>query len=107
MRLLPSIAIGVLLATLLGCSTRPNPDFCCVTAETCAAAGLVDELRPCGLGQACKAYECVAAECRTPADCTSAEAPTCLGGLCVAGCTVDADCAGVAGQPHCDGADTT
>src|SRR5688572_29265045 len=104
MRILPSIAIGALLAVAVGC-IRPNPDFCCVTAETCGAAGLVDELRPCEVGQACKAYACGAAECTTAADCTSPEAPTCLNGLCTAGCTVDDDCAGIAGRPRCDAID--
>ena len=47
-------------------------------------------------------YACVAAECATSADCASPDAPTCLGGLCVAGCSLDDDCAGVAGRPHCD-----
>ncbi len=109
MRILPSIAIGalVLVAAAASCSTRPNPDFCCATAETCAAAGLTDELRPCEVGQACKAYECVAAECTTSAECTSPEAPTCLHGLCAAGCAVDDDCAGVAGRPRCDVVDAT
>lgn len=106
MRFLPSIGVAVLLAIATGCS-RPNLDFCCVTADTCAAAGLAGELRPCGVGQACNAYECVAAECTSAADCTSPEAPMCLGGLCVAGCTVNDDCAGVAGRPRCDATDAT
>jgi hypothetical protein len=104
---LPWLPLGVLLAIATGCSTRANPDFCCVTPETCAAAGLIEELRPCGVGQACKAYGCVAAECATSADCTSAAAPACLRGLCVAGCAADDDCAGIAGRPRCDGADAT
>lgn len=106
MRLPSSIAIGVLLAAAVSCS-RPSSDFCCVTADTCAAAGLDDELRPCGIGQACKAYACVAAECATSADCASAEAPTCAGGLCVPGCTLDDDCAGIAGRSRCDATDAT
>lgn len=106
MRILPSIAACALLAVVVSCS-RPNPDFCCVTAATCAAAGLADELRPCEVGQACRAYECVAAECTTSADCTSPGAPACLHGLCTAGCAVDDDCAGVAGRPHCDPVDAT
>lgn len=107
----PSRSFVVVLAAVnvfffAGC-TRPNPDFCCVTAETCAAAGLGDERRPCDVGQACKSYGCVAAECSSSADCASPEAPTCLDGLCVAGCAVDDDCAGVAGTPRCDAADAT
>jgi hypothetical protein len=98
--------VAIAIAIAVGCS-RPNPDFCCVTADTCAAAGLTDELRPCEIGQACKAYGCVAAECTTSADCALPDAPTCLDGLCVAGCTVDDDCAGVAGRPRCDARDAT
>jgi hypothetical protein len=111
MRLPPPIAAAALLAAaaaLLAASTgctRRNPDFCCVTADTCAAAGLTDEVRPCEVGQACKAYECVAAECATSADCASPEAPACRDGLCVAGCTADDDCAGIAGRPRCDARD--
>jgi hypothetical protein len=107
MRLPPSIAIAVLVAAAAASCSRPSSGFCCTTADTCAAAGLDDELRPCGVGQACKAYECIAAECATSTDCTSAEAPTCAGGLCVAGCTIDDDCAGVAGRPRCDAATAT
>ena len=99
--------LATVTATVLAGCSSPNPDFCCVTAETCAAAGLVDERRPCEVGQACKSYGCVAAECSSAADCTSPEAPTCLHGLCVAGCAVDDDCAGVAGTPRCDAADAT
>jgi hypothetical protein len=106
MRFLRPLAAAALLAIAVGC-TRPNPDFCCVTADTCAAAGLTDELRPCGVGQACRAYECVAAECATSADCASPDAPTCQNGLCVAGCTIDDDCTGVAGRLHCDAGDAT
>lgn len=99
--------IAAVFATVLAGCPSPNPDFCCVTAETCAAAGLVDERRPCEIGQACKSYGCVAAECKSAADCTSPEAPACLHGLCVAGCAVDDDCAGVAGQPRCDASEAT
>lgn len=107
MRLPSSLAICVLAATTLACSS-PNPDFCCVTAETCAAAGLAsDDLRPCDVGQACRSYECVAAECASSADCTSAGAPACVHGLCLAGCAADLDCTGVAGRPRCDATDAT
>lgn len=102
-----SFIICLLVALSAGCRTSPNPDFCCVTAETCAAAGLHDERRPCEAGQACKDYGCVAADCRSSADCTSPEAPTCLEGLCVAGCSADDDCAGVTGRPRCDASDAT
>jgi len=107
MRSRSSVALGVLLAAAVSCTTRPNPNFCCVTADSCAVAGLMDELRPCGVGQACKAYECVAAECTTSADCTSSHAPTCLHGLCTAGCGGDDDRAGIADRPHCAVSDAT
>jgi hypothetical protein len=102
----PSLALVMLLVTAVGCAP-PNPDFCCVTPQTCAAAGLVDELRPCDVGQACKSYGCVAAECTTSGDCTSPDSPTCLHGLCTAGCSIDDDCAGIAGRPRCDATDAT
>ena len=99
--------IAAVFATVLAGCPSPNPDFCCVTAETCAAAGLGDERRPCEVGQACKSYGCVAAECSSSADCAAPEAPTCLHGLCVAGCAVDDDCAGIAGTPRCDASEAT
>jgi hypothetical protein len=94
----------LVLCVVLGCG-RPNPEFCCVTEAQCAAAGL-EELRPCDLGQACSSTNvCVEKECDTSADCTLSEAPTCTNGLCVAGCSIDDDCIGVPGAPHCDGGD--
>jgi hypothetical protein len=95
------IACVFSLAVLASC-TKPNQKFCCVTEEQCSAAGVVDELRPCGAGQACKETVCVEKECDTSADCTSQDAPSCVNNLCVAGCGVDDDCLGVPGKPHCD-----
>lgn len=89
-----------LLVAIAGCSTTPNAAFCCVTETSCAAAD--SELRPCAVGQACRAYSCIAAECATSADCPSSDAPTCSLGLCISGCAIDDDCAGVAGAPRCD-----
>lgn len=81
----------------------PNPEFCCVTEEQCAAAGVTDELRPCELGQACNpSNQCVAKECETSLDCTSPDRPTCQNNLCVEGCVLDNDCLGVPGAPHCN-----
>jgi hypothetical protein len=81
----------------------PNPEFCCVTEEQCAAAGVIDELRPCELGQACNpSNECVAKECETSLDCTTADRPTCENNLCVEGCALDDDCRGLEGAPRCD-----
>lgn len=97
------LLIALCAAVTTGCSTTPNAAFCCATETTCAAAD--SELRPCAVGQACRAYSCVAAECATSADCPSSDAPTCSLGLCISGCAVDDDCAGVAGAPRCDTSD--
>lgn len=92
----------VIFALSASCGS-PNPDFCCVTEEQCAAAGVVDELRPCGLGQACSASnQCVAKECETSLDCADPNRPTCVNNLCVEGCAVDDDCRGQPDAPHCD-----
>ncbi len=91
--------------TAAACTTKPNEGVCCVTETDCARLGL-DEPRPCEVGQACKSFACVAAECATSAACTSPDAPVCVDGLCAASCRVDDDCAGAAGGPRCvaDGA---
>ncbi|HWO19082.1 MAG TPA: hypothetical protein VNO30_09900 [Kofleriaceae bacterium] len=87
------------------CITKRNEAVCCVSEADCARLG-VDEPRPCEVGQACKDFACVAAECDTSAECTSPAAPVCIDHLCVAACRVDTDCAGAAGGPRCaeDGA---
>ena len=60
-------SVVVLFALLIAC-TKPNPNVCCVTEEQCNTLG-ADELRPCGVGQACSTeFSCVAAECETSAD---------------------------------------
>jgi hypothetical protein len=94
----------LLLITAAAC-TRPNEAVCCVTEVDCARLGL-DEPRPCKVGQACKAFTCIAAECATSAACTSPDAPVCIDGLCAASCRIDDDCAGAADGPRCaaDGA---
>src|SRR5947208_2929597 len=94
-------AFAIVILGTVACSS-PNPDFCCVSEAQCAAAGVTD-LRPCDVGQACAPDDtCVAAECTTSSDCTSAERPSCSNGLCIAGCAIDDDCAGVSATPHCD-----
>jgi hypothetical protein len=91
-------------AAVAGCTTKNNPDVCCVSAIDCERLG-VDEPRPCEAGQACRNFGCVAAECATSADCTDPGAPVCVDQLCVAACREDANCTGAAG-PLCapDGA---
>lgn len=98
-----TLALSVSIAA--AACTKPVEGVCCVTEADCARLG-VDEPRPCGVGQACKAFECVAAECTSAADCALPDAPVCVHGLCVASCRVDDDCAGAAGGPRCaeDGA---
>ncbi len=92
--------VVVSLAFAIAC-TKPNPEVCCVTEDQCTVLG-ADELRPCGVGQACGAdFSCVAAECVTSADCPSPDAPVCSLGLCVENCRVDDDCADVEGLPFC------
>lgn len=95
-----SIFILVAIAAAAACTTKPNAAVCCVSEADCARLGL-DEPRPCEVGQACKAFACVAAECSSSADCASPEAPVCVDNLCVATCRVDDDCAGAAGGPRC------
>jgi hypothetical protein len=101
-----TLSVTLLLAiAAAACTTKRTEGVCCVTEADCAQLG-VGEPRPCEVGQACRAFECVAAECATSAECTSPDAPVCIDGLCVASCRVDADCAGAASGPHCasDGA---
>jgi len=92
------------LAAAAAC-TKPVPGVCCVGEADCARLG-VDEPRPCAVGQACRDFACVAAECATAADCTSPDAPACVDHLCVTRCGIDDDCAGAADGPRCaeDGA---
>ena len=88
-----------ILIVVASCSERVNPNVCCVTEEACAALGL-DELRPCGPGQACgPSNGCVAAECETSSDCSATE-PVCTFGLCEA-CVANDDCAASSGTPYC------
>jgi hypothetical protein len=91
------------LLAVAACS-KPNPDACCTTQEQCDVVGL-DGLTGCkAAGDVCNAEgACVASECTTSADCTSADEPVCINQLCVAKCTVDDDCTGLAGTPHCGG----
>jgi hypothetical protein len=99
------LSLLIAIAAAAACTTKRNEAVCCVSEADCAALG-VDEPRPCGPGQACKGFACVAAECDTSAECTSPVAPVCIDQLCVGACRVDDDCAGASGGPRCapDGA---
>jgi hypothetical protein len=93
----------VLLVGFAAC-TKHNPNACCTTSEQCSALGL-DGVTPCKSDLVCnQAGACVMPQCSTSADCTSPDSPICIGQQCVAKCTSDPDCTGLAGTPHC-GAD--
>jgi hypothetical protein len=62
-------------ATVMTGCTKPNPTFCCVTAEDCAENGVTGDLRPCSEGLSCAANACVVASCSTQG--CSAAAPVC------------------------------
>jgi hypothetical protein len=86
--------------------TQHNPDLCCSTTTQCADFGL-DNITGCMSGKTCDSTgTCVAAQCTTSADCTSADAPICENQMCVAKCTTDDECVGISGRPFCatDGA---
>ena len=69
--------------------------------DQCAAVELKD-ITGCSAGHVCDPYgACVKPQCASSADCTSADAPICIGQLCVPKCTVDADCTGRTGTPYC------
>lgn len=91
----------VVVAVVAACGTKPNPDACCTAQQQCDELGL-SGITSCKSGNVCNANgACVATECATSADCTSPDKPVCIGQLCVAKCTVDDDCNGLAGTPHC------
>lgn len=97
---LVTVIVIVIAMSSAACTTKATEGVCCVTAADCVMLGL-DAPRPCDVGQACRAFQCVAAECATSADCSSSEAPVCADNLCVASCRTDANCAGAAGGPRC------
>jgi hypothetical protein len=99
------LLVIVIAMSSAACTTKATEGVCCVTAADCVMLGL-DAPRPCDVGQACRAFQCVASECATSAECTSPDAPVCADNLCVASCRTDDDCAGAAGGSRCadDGA---
>src|SRR5438132_37518 len=94
------VSLVFLLAVAVSACKTANPDFCCTTEQQCMELGSSD-LRPCKAGQACDTGTCVAKECDTSADCTSAAKPVCINNLCEPKCTSDDDCMGSPGGPHC------
>jgi hypothetical protein len=92
--------IFVALVGFAAC-TKHNPNACCTTAEQCSALGL-DGVTACKSDLICDQNgACVMPQCSTSADCTSPGSPICIGQQCVAKCTSDPDCTGLAGTPHC------
>lgn len=90
----------IFVVILAACSTRINPDICCVTDAQCNALG-IDDPRPCNEpGQTCKSNACVAFECLSSTDCP-ADAPICISNICVEACVTDDDCAGLADRTYC------
>lgn len=91
----------VVVALLLAACTKANPNACCTTAEQCRAVDLPKPVS-CSAGHVCDPNgACVTPQCSTSADCPASDAPICVGQLCVAKCTVDADCNGLAATPYC------
>lgn len=115
------ILLGLL--ALFGCTTKPNPQFCCLSEADCAAFG-VSEIRMCGAGLTCDEHRCIRAKCSADIDC-SPEHPVCSDGFCVDCdethacaasepvcelstktceiCSDHADCASRPEAPYCDG----
>ncbi|HEY1557182.1 MAG TPA: choice-of-anchor Q domain-containing protein [Kofleriaceae bacterium] len=92
--------LTVAALVLVGC-TRHNPASCCTSDAQCQTLGL-DQMYACATNLVCDPEgACVAPECQTAADCTSPGAPLCVGQLCVASCTGDGDCDGIAGMSYC------
>ncbi len=85
------------LLVLVGCTTVPNPEFCCLSEADCAAFG-VNEIRSCGAGRMCDEHRCIRANCSADTDC-SPEHPVCSDGLCV-DCDEKHACS--ATEPVCD-----
>lgn len=84
-----AVAVAVSLALAGGCSTRPNPAFCCSDPADCSRFGVTDEKRDCAEGSTCVGNTCVHA-CSDAEDCDSAE-PVCEGNLCRK-CVLDSEC---------------
>lgn len=102
MRTIQVLLVAISLAIAAAGCSKHNPLSCCTTQAQCQMFGL-DKVTPCADStRVCdQSGTCVAPECTTSADCTSSSAPVCVDRLCVAACTQDMDCTGVAGKPYC------
>jgi len=91
----------LVFAVLVCACTKHNPDSCCTSDPQCQAFGL-DGVTACETGKVCNSFgTCVASECVSSADCQNPALPVCIDQQCVATCTMDADCTGIAGAPYC------
>lgn len=87
-------------AFLAACSTKANPNACCVSADDCAQAGL-SSTKSCDQGLACVDNQCIQETCSTSG--CMADKPVCnvVTNVCD-GCTMATDCANYPGQAVCD-----
>lgn len=85
------------LVVLVGCSTKPNPNRCCIDAADCSAAGIPD-VTPCADDLVCRGHQCIAETCTASNQC-DLSAPFCVDGACGAMCTSDEQCPGNGGDP--------
>jgi hypothetical protein len=88
------------LLVLGGCSTKANPNACCVSADDCSQAGL-ESVTACGDGLTCVNNQCTQETCST--DGCSAATPVCnvVTNACDV-CTDSSQCASYPGQTVCD-----
>jgi hypothetical protein len=54
----------VLAASIAGCSTKANPNACCVSADDCSQAGL-STVTACDQGLTCVNNQCLQETCAT------------------------------------------
>jgi hypothetical protein len=94
------VVLGSFVLLASAC-TKHNPDSCCATVEQCGELG-ISGITLCDTGRTCDTTgTCVAVQCISSADCTSADAPICENQLCVAKCTTDDECTGISGRTFC------
>jgi hypothetical protein len=95
------ITIAILFVVVTAACTQHNPDSCCTTQPQCDSFGL-DHVIGCDGNKVCDPNGvCIAPQCATSVDCTSPDTPICENQLCVAACTTDDECVGIAGRPYC------
>jgi hypothetical protein len=90
----------LVVAVVAGCSTKANPNACCVSADDCKQAGLSD-VKSCGQGLTCVNNQCLQETCST--DGCMITQPVCnvVSNVCE-GCTDSSQCASYQGATVCD-----